>query len=142
MFKLTRLPLAWIAGLQIPQLDEQKCVCTVPFKYWTKNPFRSVYFAAQSMTAELSTGAIIMVATRVKGKSFSTLVTGTTAVFTKKATGKVYFTCEDTQKALKAVQDSLSSDNPIEVELKTTGRMKDGTVVSEMTFNWSVKARK
>ena len=54
--------MAWIAGLRVRELTLNKCVTSVPFKRLNKNPFRSTYFAVQSMAAELSTAANCLVA--------------------------------------------------------------------------------
>src|SRR4029434_3796701 len=61
-FMLAKLPLALIAGVCVRGLDRERCVVTVPYGWRTTNPFRSTYFAALSMAAEMSTGALSMVA--------------------------------------------------------------------------------
>ena len=61
MFLLSSLPNAFFSGLRIKDLDETVCRVTVPYKWFTKNPFRSTYFACLSMAAEMSTGALCLV---------------------------------------------------------------------------------
>ncbi len=61
-FMLAKLPLALVAGLRMRELDRDRCVVTVPYGWRTTNPFRSTYFAALSMAAEMSTGAPAMMA--------------------------------------------------------------------------------
>jgi hypothetical protein len=60
MFLFSRLPSAYFAGVRIREVDEKHCVVTVPYKWFTQNPFRSTYFACLSMAAELSTGSLAM----------------------------------------------------------------------------------
>src|SRR5437773_1785553 len=55
-----KLPLAAIAGLRVRRLDAGACEVTVPFKWLTQNPFKSLYFAAHAMAAEMSTGALVL----------------------------------------------------------------------------------
>src|SRR5678810_908341 len=60
MFLLSKLPSAYFSGVRVKSLDENKCEVTVPFKWFSQNPFRSTYFACLSMAAEMSTGALAL----------------------------------------------------------------------------------
>ena len=60
MFLLTKLPSAYFTGVRIKEVDAKKCVTTVPYKWFSKNPFRSTYFASLAMAAEMSTGALAL----------------------------------------------------------------------------------
>ena len=57
MFLFWKLPAAFFSGVRIKEIDEERCVVTVPYKWLTQNPFRSTYFASLGMAAEMSTGA-------------------------------------------------------------------------------------
>ena len=61
--------------------------------------------------------------------------------FPKKATGKVWFTCEDGEQVQQAVEACLKTNESSTVKLKTIGKMKDGTIVSTFHFTWSMKQR-
>src|SRR6478752_8652955 len=87
MFLLSRLPNAFFAGLRIKDLDEAVCRVTVPYKWFTKNPFRSTYFACLSMAAEMSTGALAMMHVHKKEPAVSMLVTKVESEYFKKAIG-------------------------------------------------------
>ena len=141
LFLLRSLPLAWIAGLKVQKLSRAGCTCSVPMKHWTKNPFRSIYFAAQAMAAELSTGALVLYATQGNGPSMSTLVTGMRATYHKKATERIYFTCSDGEAIAKAIQEAQQSGNAVQLVCRSEGRTKEGVLVAHMEFQWSVKAR-
>src|SRR5215203_1615470 len=60
MFLLSKLPSAYFSGVRVKSIDENKCEVTIPFKWFSQNPFRSTYFACLSMAAEMSTGALAM----------------------------------------------------------------------------------
>ena len=51
------LPLAAFAGLRVIRLDGAACSVRLPGGWRTQNPFRSTYFGAQAMAAEMSAGA-------------------------------------------------------------------------------------
>ncbi len=142
LFMLKSLPMGWIAGLRIRELDQHKCVTSVPFKYLTKNPFKSTYFAVQSMAAELSTATPCLLAITGKTPSIAFIIVDIKATFSKKASARVYFTCEDGPKAFEAVEKCIKTGESTEATFKTVGKMKDGTIVSEFEFTWSFKQRK
>src|SRR5436190_24343395 len=71
-----RLPLAAFAGLRVTRLDAGGAEVRLPAGWKTQNPFRSTYFAAQAMAAEMSTGAPALLFIQESGKPVSSLVTG------------------------------------------------------------------
>lgn len=141
LFLLSKLPMGWIAGLRIRELTAEKCVTSVPFKPLNKNPFRSMYFAVQSMAAELSTASPCLLAVQGHKPSIAFIIVDLKARFYKKATDRVYFTCEDGGIAFEAVEKAIQTGESQAATFRTTGRMKDGTVVSEFEFTWSFKQR-
>jgi hypothetical protein len=140
-FFLAKLPLALVAGLKVRELDEHRCVTSVPYGWRTTNPFRSTYFAALSMAAELSTGALALLATELAGTPVAMLIVDLTASFGKKATALTSFTCEDGAKAFYAVAVTVATGEPATATLESVGRMPDGTEVARFTFTWSFKRR-
>src|SRR2546422_11386295 len=81
----SKLPLAAFAGLRVRRLDEAGAEVSLPAGWKTQNPFGSTYFAAQAMAAEMSTGAPALWFIEKSGARISSLVTGISAKFTKKA---------------------------------------------------------
>src|SRR5690242_21449685 len=93
-YMLSKLPLALVAGLRVRELDAGRCVVTVPYGWRTTNPFRSTYFAALSMAAEMSTGALALVATQLAPAPVALIIVNLDATFEKKATAMTTFTSE------------------------------------------------
>lgn len=141
LFMLRSLPLAFIAGLRVNELDYRRCVVSVPYGWRTQNPFRSTYFAAQSMAAEMSTGALGMLAVRLAPVPVSMLIVGLDASFGKKATSRAFFTCENGEEVFAAVRHTSETGEPISVRTETVGRMADGAEVSRFSFTWSFKRK-
>lgn len=141
LFLLLKLPMGFISGMRLHVLEENTCVTSVPFNVLTKNPFRSTYFAVQSMAAELSTAAPCMLATAGITPSVAFIIVDLKATFMKKATDRVAFTCSDGLLAFEAVGRALSTGQAQTATFKTVGKMKDGTIVSEFEFTWSFKQR-
>lgn len=134
------MPIALIAGLQVRELNEKRSVVSVPFKWFSQNPFKSVYFATQAMAAEMSTGVLGMMAIQGDIK-ISMLVLGLEATFIKKADSRIYFSCENGIDIFTAVQNAIATGEGTTVKCKSTGRLKDGTEVSNFFVTWSFKVR-
>src|SRR3954469_9979970 len=140
-FMLAKLPLALVAGLRVRELDPERCVATVPYGWRTTNPFRSTYFAALSMAAEMSTGALAMLATELSRAPVALIIVNLEAGFEKKAQSLTTFVCEDGRKAFEAVAETVRTGEPATARLETVGRSPDGTVVARFAFTWSFKRR-
>jgi uncharacterized protein DUF4442 len=141
LYMLAKLPLALIAGVRVRELDRERCVVTIPYGWRTTNPFRSTYFAALSMAAEMSTGALSMAVVQSAPAPVAMLIVNLEASFEKKATALTTFTCEDGAKAISAVEETLRTGEPATARLESVGRMPDGTEVARFAFTWSFKKR-
>lgn len=133
--------MGFLAGLKIDQISAESCTTSVPFKWLNKNPFKSMYFAVQSMAAELSTATGCLVATMGQKPSIAFIIVNCQAKFIKKATSKVSFTCQDVSLAYEAVKICKESGEAVTRSFQTIGTQADGSVVSEFEFTWSFKTR-
>jgi len=140
-FLLFKLPSAFMCGVRVKQIDEDKCVVTVKHRWINQNPFNSMYFAVQAMAAELSTGALVMFQIKKSGKNISMLVANNKGNFTKKATGRITFTCNDGYMAEQAIQEAIASGEGQTFWMKSIGTDEKGDKVSEMDFEWSVRIK-
>jgi hypothetical protein len=141
LFLLQRLPLAWFAGLRLIKLDQNKSVVSVPFRWITKNPFRSMYFAAQAMAAEFTTGVLAASSLERSGKNIAMLIVANRAEFFQKATGRVTFTCEEGRHFDDAINQCISVGQAVQLEARSIGKDIAGNVISEFHFTWSFKVR-
>ncbi|MEI9943596.1 MAG: DUF4442 domain-containing protein [Chitinophagaceae bacterium] len=141
MFLFSKLPSAYFAGVRVKEISESRCVVTVPFKWFSQNPFRSTYFACLSMAAEMSTGALAMGYLYKRKPPVSMLVIRVDSEYFKKATGKIFFTCDDGQLFKKAIEETIETGEARTVKAKSTGKNKDGEVVAEFFITWSFKRK-
>jgi hypothetical protein len=135
------LPLAAFAGLRVRSLDESSCTVALPGGWRTQNPFRSTYFAAQAMAAEMSTGAPAMILLAGSAVSVAMLVTGFSAAYKKKIVGESLFTFPDVADMRAAIAEAEGRDEPRVYVARTTGRDAVGDVVSEFEVSWSFRRR-
>jgi hypothetical protein len=140
-FLLFKLPSAFVCGVRVKQIDENKCVVTVKHRWINQNPFNSMYFAVQAMAAELSTGALVMLEIQKSDKKISMLVANNKSNFSKKATGRITFTCNDGALAAKAIQEAIATGEGQTFWMKSIGTNEKGEQVSEMDFEWSVRTK-
>ena len=136
-----KLPAAFFSGVRIKEIDEERSVVTVPYKWLTQNPFRSTYFASLAMAAEMSTGVLGMMHVYKRKPSVSMLITNMEASYFKKATGKTFFVCESGKQIQEAVEASISSGEPKSITAKSIGTNKNGDLVAEFLFTWSFKVK-
>jgi hypothetical protein len=140
-FLLAKLPLALVAGLRVRELDAERCAVTVPYGWRTTNPFRSTYFAALGMAAEMSTGALAMMATELASQPVALLIVNLEASFEKRAQALTTFTCEDGAKAFAAVAETVHTGAPVTARMETVGRSPERLVVARFAFTWSFRRR-
>ncbi len=138
---LSRLPMAYMAGLRVVSLTDEGATVSVPFKYLNKNPFGSIYFACLSMAAELSTGVLCMMHTYKANPAVSMLVVHMEADFTKKAVGKIVFTCPDGKRVQEAVEQTKVTGQGITVHTTSIGLNAQGEQVAAFRYTWSLKVK-
>lgn len=140
-FKLTKLPAAFIAGLKIGYIDANITRVTVRYKWVNTNPFKSMYFAVQSMAAEMSTGLFAVGQTYQRRPLVSMLVVSVEGKFLKKAVGLITFTCKDGGLVSNAIEESIATGEGKTVVCKSIGTNEAGELVSEFLITWSFKVK-
>lgn len=140
-FLAFKLPSAFLCGVRVKFINEQQCVVSVKHRWINQNPFNSMYFAVQAMAAELSTGALVLSQIQNSGKKISMLVANSKSNFTKKATGRISFTCNDGLLIEKAIQQAVATGEGQTIWMKSVGIDQKGDHVSEMDFEWSVRVK-
>lgn len=142
MFLFAKLPAAFFSGVRIKEIDEGRSVVSVPYKWLTQNPFRSTYFASLAMAAEMSTGVLGMMHVYKRKPLVSMLITNMEASYFKKATDKTFFVCEAGKQIYDTIEDSILSNEPKSITVKSTGTNKTGELIAAFLFTWSFKVKK
>jgi uncharacterized protein DUF4442 len=136
-----KLPLGACAGLSLRQLDDSGCTVGLPGGWRTQNPFRSTYFAAQAMAAEMSTGAPAMVLVQAAPASVAMILRGIEAVFTKRIQGPSLFTFDDIAGMHSTIARAAASGESESYTGRSVGRGPDGQPAAEFRVTWSFKRR-
>ncbi len=141
LYYLKSLPMGLISGIKLIQLDEAGAVSEVPYRWRNKNPFNSMYFAVQSMAAELSTAALVLMALKGIDAKVALIIVDLKVEFVKKAKSKITFTCRDYDKIYGEVAQLKQAGDTAIVTARTVGRDVDGAEVAIFYFTWSFKRR-
>lgn len=141
LFLWRQLPLGAFAGLRLRSLDEGGCTVILPGGWRTQNPFRSTYFAAQAMAAEMSTGAPAMVLVQGSEARVSLLVTEIRARYTKRIVGESQFTFREIGDMADTIERAARTGEAATYVARSIGRNQTGEVASEFEVTWSFKRR-
>lgn len=140
-FTWIKLPIAKIAGIKLHYNDESKSQTQVKLGWLNQNPFKSMFWAVQGMAAELSTGVLCISKIQKSGQKISMLVVGLEANFTKKAVGKIIFTCDQGAELDEVLKKAIETGEGQTLQMKSIGIDEKGDQVSEFIFNWSFKLK-
>jgi len=140
-FTFFKLPSAWWCGVRLKYMDHTKAVATVKHRWFNQNPFNSMFWAVQGMAAEFTTGIMVTTQIQETGKKISMLVQNNNANFSKKATGRITFTCEDGHLIKDALARTIETGEGQTIWMKSVGVNSDGVVVSTFNFEWTVRLK-
>ena len=141
-FTLLKLPLVYFSGIRITNVSEDRVEASVKLKWINQNPFQSMFWAVQGMAAELTSGVLLMREIETRKSSVSMLLVETKASFSKKAKGKIRFSCDEVKNAKDLIDTAISSGDGQLHWFTSIGIDESGDEVSRFQFHWSVKSKK
>lgn len=142
IFLFIKIPSAFFSGVKAIYVDEKKCEVSVPYIWFSQNPFSSTYFACLAMAAEMSTGLLAFGQCYKRTPQVSMLVGNMQGSFHKKAKGKTFFTCTDGVAIANAINTAITTGEGQTIVAKAVGKNTAGELVAEFEFTWSFKAKK
>ncbi|MGD1946736.1 MAG: DUF4442 domain-containing protein [Croceivirga sp.] len=141
LFTFFKLPSAWWCGVRLTSIDEVSAVATVKHRWFNQNPFNSMFWAVQGMAAEFTTGILVSTAIRQSGRKISMLVQNNNANFSKKATGRITFSCDDGHLIADALKKTIDTGEGQTIWMKSVGVNAEGIIVSTFNFEWTVRLK-
>jgi hypothetical protein len=140
-FLFKNLPSALFSSVRIVQANEEQCNVTVKYKWFSRNPFKSTYFACLAMAAEMSTGILALGCIYNKKPKVSMLVVHITGEFFKKATDTTTFICKDGNLFKATIEKAMATNLSQTVVSKSDGYNIAGELVASFVVTWSFKAK-
>ena len=141
LFLFLKIPISWIAGVRLKEMNDEICITKVKFGWLNQNPFNSMFWAVQGMAAEFSTGFLCAEKIRKSGKKISMLVVHNQAEFTKKAIGRVTFSCLQGKELDAVLQKAIETGEGQTLTMFSEGKDQKGDLVSKFAFTWSFKVK-
>lgn len=141
LYLFTKIPISWLAGVRLKELNNETCTTKVKFGWLNQNPFNSMFWAVQGMAAEFSTGFLCAEKIKKSGKKISMLVVHNQADFTKKAVGKITFTCNQGKELDEVLQKAIATGEGQTLTMFSEGKDEKGDTVSKFAFTWSFKVK-
>ncbi len=141
IFLLSKLPAAFYSGVRVRSIDENECIVTVPYKWFTRNPFKSTYFACLSMAGEMSTGTLGIMNVYKRKPAVSMLVTKVEGEFHKKSTGMATFTCTEGLAISNCVEAAVSTGEAQSLRVLSVGTNGNGETIATFYITWSFKQK-
>ena len=141
LFLLRKLPAAYFCGARMRSLDSDQCEIKITLNWFNKNPFKSMFWAAQGMSAELTTCLMITDKIKKSGYDISMLLISNSSDYFKKATGTIIFNCSQGNKIDDMIEKLINLKTPQKIVLSSTGINRQNVTVSKFTFEWSLKIR-
>ena len=144
LFLWRYLPTAIWMGLRLELLDDQICTIGLRYRWRNRNPFGSIYFAAQAAASELSTGLpAFLEIRRIQDHQISMLVMDIQMTFLRQAKGKVYFRFDQIHLIRNAILRAKGTDDPQFCALTVIGLdALTGAQVSNCRITWRFRRRK
>jgi hypothetical protein len=137
-----RLPLAACAGLRVTRLDDAGCTVRLPGGWRTRNPFGSAYFAAQTMAAEMATGAPAMLLVRTRAPSVAFILRGVRSEFSRRIQGPSFYAFDDVAGLRAVIERALASGEGESYTGRVRATNAAGETASEFEITWSFKRRR
>ena len=138
LYTFFNLPSAWWCGVRVKKISRKCCSTKVNLNWINKNPFKSMFWAIQGMAAELSTGVLIMQASKSFKCDISMLVINNKATFTKKAKGQIVFSCDNGEAIEKTFTKLFKTNKSQTLWLQAIGVDEEGDIVSTFDFEWTL----
>jgi hypothetical protein len=140
-FLFQKLPAAFFSGLRIAHFDATSCTVKVKYSWFSKNPFKSMYFAVEAMAAEMCSGMLAFSQVYKRNPKISMLVVKMEVSFIKKATGTILFTCEDGAAIQAAINESIATGESKSIVCVSKAKNSANETVAEFLITWSFKAK-
>ena len=142
LFTFFKLPSVFWTGIRTTKVTDTSCEVSVKHRWINQNPFKSMFWAVQGMAAELTTGLLIMKGIKESNAKVSMLVLNNNANFSKKATGRITFSCTQGAEITQLMDELIKSGTPKTIWMESVGTDEAGDIVSRFNFEWTLIVKK
>ncbi len=137
-----KVPMMSYAGITPITVNETYCVVKIPLCEKTKNHLNSMYFGALAVGADGAGGVLALYHIFVSRKNISLVFKDFSAEFLRRPEADVYFTCRDGSAIAKAIQETLETEERVNIPLTiiaTTPTLSGDEPVAKFILTLSLK---
>jgi hypothetical protein len=116
-FGLTKIPLLFYVRPSVVEKSDERVVIRIPLGRKSKNHHGSMYFAALAMGADCAVGLLAVELINRQEESISFIFKEFNAEFYRRATGDVFFSCDQGNEIAELVKQATSSMQRVEMPL-------------------------
>ncbi len=140
-FGLTKIPLLYYVKPSVVEKSDERVVIKIPLSRRSKNHHGSMYFAALAMGADCSVGLLAVELINRQEQRISFIFKDFNAEFYRRATGDVYFSCDQGKDIARLVHNAISSNDRVEMPLNATATVpaEDNEPVARFRLTLSLK---
>lgn len=140
LFGITKIPLLFLVGPKVTQLDDEGCSIRVPLNYITRNHVGSMYFGTLAIGAD--TVVAVLALKYAKGHKVTPIFKNLHVDFLKRAEDDVLFRCSAAKQIESIVKKAIATKVRVTEDVAVEAVLeKDPTiVVAKFTLGLSVKA--
>jgi len=138
---LARVPLLAFCNPKLLSIEPTAKVL-LPLNFITKNHFRTMYFGALAMGAELSVATPILEAMFIQKKPISFIFKDFKCEFLKRADTSVIFEFAEIEESRNAVKGALASGERLNKTFKGKAYSKENTENIFMTYEITISLKK
>lgn len=119
-FGLTKIPMLWFIRPSVVELNDERCVISIPLSRRTKNHLGCMYFAALAAGADLAAGLTAMRRIQQSDGRVDLIFKDFKVDFLKRVEAEAFFVCDQGQQATAAVEQALRTGERINIPMPVT----------------------
>ena len=116
-FGLFKIPMIFFVNPKILNLTEKEIRVGIDLNWRTKNHYKSMYFGALAIGADVSTGIFALHLMKKRGVELDLLFKTFSIEFFKRPEGRTVFTCIDHKKITDQISEVIHSQQRVNQEV-------------------------
>lgn len=134
-----RMPLLALSRARLIELELNAATSVLPFALTNRNPFGSMYFAAQLMAAELACGGLVLLHDANHEHNFSPIVKHIDVEFMRAGFDDITYHCDQGVKAARLLERAMRTKDRVEETFNIEGSTPKDGVITRVSIVWSAR---
>ena len=136
---LFKIPLLFYVSPKIIAISPDSCIVKIKLRRRTKNHLNSMYFGAMAVGADVAVGLHAFYLSELKKAKISLAFKSFNAEFLKRAESDVNFICEEGNKIIKMIEESMIEGKRVNEMIDVQAINSSNEMVAKFTMELSLK---